>query len=127
MGRQYRNLLAWQKADELLMQIYQATKEFPKEEMYGLTSQIRRAALSVPTNIAEGMARKTTKDKAHFLMIAESSLNEVEYLIDVAHRLGYLREEPSVKLIAIRTETAKILRGLTLKIETTPENLQLVA
>lgn len=109
------------------MQAYQATREFPKEEMYALTSQLRRACLSVPTNIAEGMARKTTKDKAHFLTIAESSLNEAEYLIDVAHRLGYLKDEVFTKLNSVRTETAKILRGLTIKIENSPQDLQLVA
>ncbi len=79
MGREYRKLIAWQKADELVMKVYQMTKTFPREEIYGLTGQLRRAALSVPTNIAEGMARKTVRDKSHFMVQAEASLSEVGF------------------------------------------------
>ncbi len=109
------------------MDIYGKTKTFPKEEVYGLTSQLRRAALSVPTNIAEGMARRTDKDKSHFLNLAESSLCEVEYLLDVAYRLGYFKEEDFLSLAASQTEAAKILRGLIQKIATPNENSLLVA
>ncbi len=117
MGRGYRKLIAWQKADELIMKIYQVTKTFPKEEIYGLVSQLRRSALSVPTNIAEGMARKTEKDKAHFLVQAEASLSETGYLLEVAHRLGYLPAKSFSHLTELQEETAKVLYGLTRQLE----------
>lgn len=66
MGKDYKKLLAWQKTDELVMKIYRMTKKFPHEETYGVTSQLRRAVLSISTNIAKGMARKTQKDRAHY-------------------------------------------------------------
>jgi four helix bundle protein len=112
MGRDYRKLLAWKKADELVMSIYEKSRCFPREEIYGLTSQLRRAALSVPTNIAEGMVRKTNKDKSHFLNQAEASLSEAGYLLDVARRLDYLAKENFVQLAALQEETARILCGL---------------
>ena len=88
--RRFRNIVAWQKADDLVLGIYQLTNAFPKSEDYGLTSQMRRAAVSVAANIAEGSARATLKDYVHFLFIAKSSLSEVEYYLHLSHRLGYL-------------------------------------
>lgn len=76
--RDYKNIKAYQLADDLVVEIYKATRNFPKQEQYGLTSQLRRAALSVPTNIAEGASRKHKPDYLHFLYIARASIAEVE-------------------------------------------------
>ncbi len=102
------------------MKIYETTRQFPRDEIYGMTSQLRRAGLSVPTNIAEGMGRRTNKDKAHFLTLAEGSLNEVEYLLDVSHRLGYIKKEDYATQTNALNETARILHGLTRKLQDTP-------
>ena len=88
----HRNLIAWQKAMDLVVAIYHATKNLPKEEMYGLTSQLRRAAVSVPSNIAEGASDRTMQQFSNFLSNAIGSLNEIDTQLDVALRLGYLAE-----------------------------------
>ena len=90
--KDYRELIVWQKAMDLVEAIYRTTARFPKEELYGLTSQIRRAAVSIPSNIAEGQARNTTRDFLHFLAIAYGSLKEVETQVLIAERLGYIDE-----------------------------------
>jgi four helix bundle protein len=89
----WRNLEVWQLADALALRIYQETRGFPKEELFGLTSQLRRAALSVPTNLVEGYSRKGDKELAHFVNIALGSLAETGYLMDFAHRLGYFAKD----------------------------------
>ena len=89
----YRDLIIFRKADELAYQNYCLTKSFPKEEMFGITSQIRRAALSIPSNIAEGHARKSDKEFRHFINIALGSLAETEYLFFFSKRLGYHKKE----------------------------------
>jgi four helix bundle protein len=86
----YKDLNVWKRADDLALAVYGATKRFPKDEVYGLTSQLRRASLSVPTNIVEGYARKGDKELARFIGIAIGSLAETEYLLSFALRLGYL-------------------------------------
>lgn len=108
----YRKLIAWQKADELAFQIYQITKEFPSEEKFGLVSQMRRAALSVAANIAEGYTRKSKKDKVHFYNIAQGSLTEIEYYLDFSRRLSYLPENKYRELMGLRSETGRLLSGL---------------
>ena len=90
----YRRLVVWQKADELAFQVYQASKGFPRDELYGLTSQLRRAALSVPANIAEGFRKRSKQDKARFLNISEGSLEECRYYLMLAHDLGILDKRP---------------------------------
>ena len=90
--RDYTKIQAWQLADDLTVAIYEQTRGFPREEIYGLTNQLRRAAYSVPGNIAEGSARQTQKDYLHFLYIARGSLTEVQYFIHLAHRIAYLRD-----------------------------------
>ena len=87
--RDYKKIEAWKLADDLAVRVYEITRGFPKEELYGLTSQLRRAAVSVPANIAEGSARGSKKDYLHFLYIARASLTEVQYLLHLAGRLGY--------------------------------------
>ena len=98
-----------QKADELAHLVYKITKKFPKEELYGLTSQLRRAALSVPLNIVEGFARKSSRDYRQFLYIAYGSLKETKYLLNFAFKEGYLSEKEYVKTSSLAEEVGKIL------------------
>ncbi len=105
----YRKLTVWKKADELAYQTYLQTKVFPKEEMFGMRSQIRRAALSVPTNIVEGYARQGKKELHRFVGIALGSLAEVKYLIDFSMRLKYLTVANSEKLESLAQETGRLL------------------
>lgn len=111
MGRNFRTIRAWELADDLAVALYHATQGFPREEIYGLVSQIRRAAVSVAANIAEGSARKTRKDFMHFLNIAQASLVEVEYYIHLSERLGYLSVEAKKGLSLAHRETAVTLNG----------------
>ena len=110
--RDFKNIKAFQLADSVAVKIYELTKNFPKEEIYGLTSQIRRAAVSVPTNIAEGASRQHKKEYLHFLFISRSSLAETQYLIHLSTRLGYISEEQYLVLEENLNETAKTLYGL---------------
>jgi four helix bundle protein len=105
----YKELIVWQKADELAIEIYKISKHFPKDELYGLTSQIRRAALSIPTNIVEGYARKGDKELARFANIAIGSLAETEYLLDFSKRLGCLDEKEYTRIEYLRSEVGKLL------------------
>jgi four helix bundle protein len=88
--RDFRNLAVWQRAHQLTIAIYTATKEFPREELYGLTSQIRRASSSIPANIAEGCGRSGQAEFARFLTIAMGSASELEYHLLLAHDLNYI-------------------------------------
>ena len=91
--RSYRDLEVWQRGVDLVERIYTLTPSFPSEEKFGLTAQIRRAAVSIPSNIAEGWGRDSTKEYVRFVRIARSSLFEVETQLIIAHRLGYLNED----------------------------------
>jgi four helix bundle protein len=113
----YRNIKAWQKADELVMEIYDATRSFPQEELYGLTSQMRRAAISVAANIAEGTGRNTEKDYLRFLYQARGSLTEVEYYIQLSAKLGYLSNGDFDVLRETRDEAGRVMQGLIRHIE----------
>ncbi len=93
--RPHQKLDAWGKSVDLVVEVYKATERFPKEEKYSLTSQIRRAAVSVPANIAEGAGRYSQKEFAHFLSNAQGSASELETELIIAHRLGYLSERCS--------------------------------
>ncbi len=105
----YKKLTVWHKADELAFQVYVATKKFPKEEIYGITSQLRRAALSVPTNIVEGYGRGGKKELRQFLNIALGSLAEAKYLLDFCSRLKYLGTEAHKRLQDLAEEVGRVL------------------
>jgi four helix bundle protein len=110
--RDFTKIEAWQLADELTVAIYEATRQFPREEAYGLTSQIRRAAYSVPANIAEGASRDSKRDYLHFLHIARGSLAETQYFIHLSGRLGYLAEPDRARLSDQSRSVFACLHGL---------------
>jgi len=105
----YKKLIVWQKADELAYQVYTVTKDFPREEIYSITSQLRRASLSVALNIAEGYGRQGKKELKQFINMSLGSLSETEYLIDFSLKLGYLNSEIHKKLQNLRQETGNLL------------------
>ncbi|MEN6458335.1 MAG: four helix bundle protein [Thermoguttaceae bacterium] len=108
----YRQLIAWQKAMDLVEAAYRTTNRFPKAEVYGLVSQLQRAAVSVPSNIAEGQGRSTTRDFLHFLSMAQGSLMELETQITIAKRLGYIEESLESSLLEAAAEVGRLLNGL---------------
>lgn len=107
--KDFRQLKVWEKSHQLALAIYKATKSFPKEELYGLTSQIRRASMSIPTNIAEGCGRNTDADFARFLQIAMGSASETEYQLILAHDLEFLSKESYEKLHSDVEEVKRML------------------
>lgn len=111
--KSFNELIVWQKSIELVEQIYIITRDFPKDEIYCLTNQIRRSAISIPSNIAEGQARKTTKDFLNFLSIAQGSRAELETQIIIANRLGYIEDNKAEQLFSTLTEIAKMLFSLS--------------
>ena len=112
-SRPHRKLDVWQKSMELVREIYQTTSTFPKNEEYGLSSQMRRAAVSVPSNLAEGAARKGKNEFKRFLNIAQGSLSELDTQVELAHMLGYVASERHSDLMLKMTEISKMLYGLT--------------
>jgi four helix bundle protein len=111
--RPHKKLKVWQRAIELVTKIYQITDAFPKKEEFGLTAQMRRAAVSVPSNIAEGLTRKSDKDKLHFLNIAQASLSEIDTQVEIATRLDYLSQETYEEIEKDLVEVQMLLSGLT--------------
>jgi four helix bundle protein len=91
MADTFRNLIAWQKGKKFVKEVYVLTQKFPKEEMFGLTSQLRRASVSIPSNIAEGKGRGTSKDFCHFLVQARGSLFEAETQLELSRDLGFIQ------------------------------------
>lgn len=110
--RGHRDLVAWQKAMDLTKQIYVLTNCFPKHELYGLTSQLRRAAVSVPSNLAEGAARNSRREFGYFVSTARGSLAEIETQIELAAFLGYIPQEVASKLFASVNDIGRLLTGL---------------
>lgn len=115
--RDFRKITAWQKADDLTVAVYRDTRSYPREERYGLTSQMRRAAYSVPANIAEGASRSSKKDYLHFLYIARGSLSELRYFIHLSRRLEFLPSESRVQIDGQADEAARVLTGLIQSVE----------
>ena len=114
--KDFRQLKVWEKSHQLALAVYRATKEFPKEELYGLTSQIRRASMSIPTNIAEGCGRGSDADFARFLQMSFGSANETEYLLLLCFELGYISEENYFELNISIQEIKKMLSKLIITI-----------
>ena len=110
--RTFRDLIVWQKAHLWVLQIYKITKSFPSEEKFGLASQLRRSAASVPTNIVEGYKRKSRKEFLHFLNMADSSLEETKYHLLLARDLGYVEESEFMQLSDLCDEVGRMLSGL---------------
>ena len=113
----YRDLVVWKKSMELVTEIYKMTKTFPKEEIYGLASQIRRCAISVPSNIAEGYGRRSTDDYLRFLRIAISSLYEIQTQIEIALNLKYLPDNKFQQIYESTREIERMLSSLIKKIK----------
>jgi four helix bundle protein len=111
--KSFRDLLAWQKGIELVEAIYLATASFPREELYGLTIQIRKAAVSIPSNIAEGQSRHTTRDFLNFLSIAKGSLSELETQLTIAERLRYISATEAASLLQLASEVGRLIGGLS--------------
>lgn len=115
----YKDLIIWQQAMELAVAVYRATRTWPKEELYGLTSQARRAATSVPANIAEGYARESRATYQNFLRIAQGSLKELETLLLIAERVGIASKEAVAPLMDQSDSVGKLLRLLIRKLAET--------
>ena len=121
MNTSYRDLRVWQRAMELVLLLYRKTSAFPKEELYGLTSQMRRAAVSIPSNIAEGKGRSSDKDRSVFFCHSRGSLLELETQIVIATDLGYLHNEESERLLNLCGEIGRMLNALIQSIKPTPK------
>ena len=122
--KDFRELKVWEKAHQLVIDFYAESQSFPREEIYGLTSQLRRSALSVPSNIAEGCGRDGDADLARFLQIAMGSASEMEYQLLLAHDLGYLRQESHDRLSERIREIKRMLASFlhTLRQESPEHN-----
>jgi len=112
MAKMYENLDVWKEATNLAVQIYQITKDFPKEEIYGLTSQLRKASISISSNIAEGAGRKSKKDFKQFVHIASGSLNEVESLLHICSRLNLIAADSYNELKESAERLGRLIGGL---------------
>ena len=107
-ARSFKELIVWQKAHQFVLEVYRFTRGFPADERFGLTSQIRRAAVSVPANIAEGFPKRSTSDKTRFFNIAQGSLEEVHYYLILAKDLGYGNTDA---LLGLYDEVGRLLNG----------------
>ncbi|MGB9198500.1 MAG: four helix bundle protein [Terriglobales bacterium] len=124
MGRSYKDLIAWQKSMDLVTAIYRDTANFPREEQFGLTSQLRRAAVSIPSNIAEGQGRLSEKEFRYFLGQSRGSLMEVETHLQIGQNLGYLDSEKTSALLKACAEIGRILNGLLTSICRPPDEAE---
>jgi four helix bundle protein len=116
-AKSFKDLFVWQKAHELVIEVYKMTKLFPNEEKFGLVSQMRRAAVSIPANIAEGFAKKSVKDKRNFYNIAQGSLEELKYYAILSEDLGYVKDDG---LMSGTEEVGKLLNRLLSSLTLTP-------
>ena len=114
--RSFHELKVWRKAHQLTLDVYAITRDFPKEELYGLTNQVRRAASSIPSNIAEGCGRYSSREFARFLHIAGGSASELEYELLLAHDLNLLDETTYARLIGEVTEVKRMLHSFSEKL-----------
>lgn len=119
MSKGFRDLIAWQKGMELTEIIYKSTQKFPREEIYGLTSQMRRASVSIPSNIAEGQLRNSKKEFSRFISIALGSCGELSTQLELSKRLLYIKEKEFENISTLADEVMKILYGLRRKLSNT--------
>ena len=117
MSESYRDLVAWQKAMDLVTEVYRVTDSYPRREMYGLTRQVREAAVSVPSNIAEGKGRKTRRDYVQFLYRSRGSLLETLTQLEIGKNLGFLKLEAFEATFERASEVGRVLNGLIRNIE----------
>ncbi|MGB7874120.1 MAG: four helix bundle protein [Anaerolineales bacterium] len=122
--RDFRKIQVWERAHQFALQVYKITSSSPKEELYGLTSQMRRAAMSIPSNIAEGCGRDTQTELARFIHIASGSASELEYQLILAHDLGYIRDELYPNLNAEINEIKRMLVGFEKAVKANSKNLK---
>ena len=115
--KSYRELIVWQKGVDLSVRIYDATKSFPQEEAFGMTSQIRRSAISIPSNIAEGYGRSSQADFARFLKIASGSLYELQTQLEISKKIKYITSEQFDNIWNLSIEIGKMLSSLISKIQ----------
>ena len=115
MTESYRELIAWQKSMQFATEVYRATEQFPRDEHFGLRQQIRRSSVSVPSNIAEGKGRQTTKDYVQFLYRPRGSALELETQLEIARNVGFLDAQTFEKLLAQSAEVGRVLNGLITK------------
>jgi len=127
MNASYRDLKVWQYSMKLALCVYGVTRSFPKEEMYGLVGQMRRAAVSIPSNIAEAKGRLTDRDRTHFYSQARGSLLELETQILIARDLNYLSHTESDALLDSSTEIGKMLNGLVQSLRTDTAGIRPIA
>src|SRR5205085_1912377 len=113
----FRDLIAWQKAMALVTEVYRVSEDFPRREMYGLTRQVRDAAVSAPSNIAEGKGRKTKRDYVSYLYRARGSLLETETQLEVGRNLKFLAPDEFARVLAVAQEAGRVLNGLINDIE----------
>jgi four helix bundle protein len=116
----YRDLVVWQKAMDLVEAVYRTTTKFPQHEIYSLTAQLRRASISIPSNIAEGQGRSTTRDFLYFLSISKGSVKEVETQVLIAERLAYISKQVSASLLQQTAEVGRLLTGLSNSLKKRP-------
>jgi four helix bundle protein len=121
-GRNYRDLIAWKRSMNLVLEVYKASKHWPKEETFGLMNQVRRAVVSIPANIAEGQGRDSAKEFLRFLNIANGSLYEVETHLLIASQLGYLAQNDTDAITQQTSEVGRLLNGLMGSLRTRIEN-----
>jgi four helix bundle protein len=115
----HRDLIAYQKAYQLTLDVYQATRQFPASKLYGMVSQMRRSAVSIPCNIAEGYERGHRKEYVHFLRIARGSCSELETLLSLSKDIGYLGSQEYEMLNGLQDDAARLLRRLITSLSTT--------
>ena len=120
--RDFRKIQVWEKAHHFTLRIYKITSSFPKDELYGLTSQMRRAAASIPANLAEGCGRDTQAELARFVHIAGGSASELEYHLILAHDLGYIDDEAYPELNSAINEIQRMLHGFEKAVQSNSRN-----
>jgi len=121
----YRDLIVWQKAMDMTESLYRIVKKLPKEETYALSDQMRRAAISIPSNIAEGFGRNSKKEYLQFLYIANGSVSELETQLMLCVRINYLKESEIQSILTLLSEIGKIIMTITKKLNSDTSNLKI--